>query len=208
MKIKKVCVLIGFLGQMIYSQDISIPIEIFSTQEHLYYQHSFYKTIRESKFSFFNLTSLKTSYAKASENKSYLIRNQLFYKIHKNWKLGLTAEVKNKDEAFRFGIQYLFKNNELILSIYSNIAIANKTSFVHMLFTEYKPKISKNLYFYSRLQMQTSTNLEGNTNYSNLYRIGVEYKYFKLGIGTPWFDPSNSKIEASKHVGMFMGVIL
>ncbi|RKE98132.1 hypothetical protein [Ichthyenterobacterium magnum] len=208
MKIKRVFLVLVLIGQIAYSQDISTPIEGLSTSTNFYYQHSFHKTIGESKFSFFNLSSLKTSYEKASVNNSFLVRNQIFYNIHKNWNLGITGELTNGQKIARFGLQYLLKRKTFITSLYSNIAFSNNSSFVNMLYFEYKPKISNATNFYSRIQIQTTTYFGGDTQYSNLYRFGIEYKQLKLGIGMPWFNPFNAKKRGYKYLGLFIGIIL
>ncbi|WP_299159301.1 hypothetical protein [uncultured Tenacibaculum sp.] len=208
MRIKITCILLFLLSQTLYCQNVSIPIEVFSSVDNFYYQHSFYKTIGNSKFSFFNLSSIKKSYDEESKNNSYLFRNQLFYKIHKHWNLGLTGELTNKEAKIRLGIQYLLKNKKLIVSIYSNITVSDIASFVNMLYLEYKPKISDKVKFYSRFQIQTTTYFGKNIKYSNLYRIGIEFKSIKMGIGMPWFNPFSTKNTGTKHVGLFIGATL
>lgn len=207
MEIKKASIILMLLGKMMYCQSVSIPLEMLSSQEDFYYQHSFYKKISKSKFSFFNLTSLKINYEKEVEKNSYLVRNQLFYEIHKNWNLGLTGELTSSGELIRLGLQYLFKNKILTISLYSNITVSSSTSFVNMLYLEYKPKLTNKLNIYSRLQIQT-TNSFSTVRYSNLYRLGVEYKSLKFGIGIPWFNPFNTKKTGTKDVGLFLGIIL
>lgn len=202
MKIKKRYLIIGFISHIMFSQAISIPIEVLSTEENFYYQHSFHKAIGNTKFSFFNLTSIKANYKK--EKNSYLVRNQLFYKLHKNWNLGFTGEITNTKRAFRFGLQYALKKENLVLSLYSNITIANATSYVNMLYLEYKLKINQKYKFYSRFQIQTITSFKTNIKYSNLYRLGIAHKSLKFGLGTPWFDPLNIKGFESKYIGLFI----
>lgn len=206
MKHIMVIILLGLFCQSVHSQKKSVPIESLFTGYNFYYQHTLYKKIGSSKFSFFNLTSLKTDYRFLNKKNSYLVRNQLFYKIHPNFNIGLTGELSSFENAARLGIQYLFKNKTFTIIVYPNLTVANEFSFVNMIYFEYKPKINKRLNLYTRVQIQTTTFFKGNTKYSNLYRLGIEYKTIRFGIGMPWFDPFNTKKIKSEYIGVFAGM--
>lgn len=192
----------------LFSQKKNTSIETLFTVNHAHYQHTFHKTLSNSNFSFFNLTSLKTDYTSTTKEQFYLVRNQIFYKLNKSFSIGVTGELSTGKKTARFGLRYLFKNQNNLFSIYPNITFSKTSSLVSMLFWEFKPRISPTVKFYSRLQLQTDKVFNKSNHLSILYRTAIIYKNIKFGLGTPWFSSSKLNALNSEHIGFFIGMQL
>ena len=181
----------------------NIHTETTSTQNALYYQHFFSRSVHK-KLSFFNLSSIKNDYQSSASN-SYLMDNMLLFPLSKKIKGVAEAGISNKGSFAAVGIQYARFNPSYSVLIYPNIKRSSTTQFLNRVLLEYKPKLTLQLRGYIRYQFTYTTNLTCST-YTNLIRVGIQnQRNTRIGIGLPWFNPFQKSIEL-ESLGFFIGL--
>ncbi|BFP43421.1 hypothetical protein FGF1_42660 [Flavobacteriaceae bacterium GF1] len=174
--------------------------------ERVKYQYTFFKNSELTKLSFFNLTSISTDYNFERISESYLIDNFLFYEIKKGVSLATEIAWNQKGLILAFGAQYSYTKNNFRFDVFPSYRISDKRSLYTRMLLEYQSPIGKWIDLYFRGQLNGSIDFSGNTSLSNLYRLGLQYKNLRFGIGTPWFRALSTRSFKIELIGFFVGV--
>ncbi|WP_350291648.1 hypothetical protein [uncultured Croceitalea sp.] len=205
----KYMILIGILFGMqtsLLSQHANVESTFMN--EKIKNQYTFFKDFESTKFSFFNLTSVSADYNFGRASESYLIDNFLFYQIKNRISLAVEGAVNQKVFIVAIGTRYTYTKNNFRFAFFPSYRISDKRSLYTRILLEYQSPISSRVSLYFRGQFNASTNFSGESGLSNLYRLGLQYKNIRMGLGTPWFKPLEERAFRSKHLGFFLAVTL
>ena len=174
--------------------------------ERVKYQYTFFKNSKLNKLSFFNLTSISTDYSFEGISENYLIDNFLFYEIKDGVSLATEVAWNQKGLILAFGARYSFTKNNFRFDIFPSYRISDRKYLFARMLLEHQSPIGKWIALYFRGQMNYSTDFSGHGNLTNLYRIGIEYRNIRFGIGTPWFKALSTNSLKKELVGIFVGL--
>ena len=203
----KYMIFIGILFgiQTSLSSQISY-VESTFMEERVKYQYTFFRAIEATNLSFFNLTSIRTDYNFGRISESYLIDNFLFYEIKRGVSLATEIAWNQQGKSVAFGARYSYNKNNFRFDIFPSYRISDrKYLFVRMLL-EYQTPLAGQFRLYFRGQINYSTDFSSDGNLSNLYRLGLQYKNIRFGIGTPWFKALSATSLKKELVGIFFGL--
>ncbi|WP_131819058.1 hypothetical protein [Flagellimonas flava] len=170
------------------------------------YQYTFFKVIETSNLSFFNLTSIRTDYNFGRISESYLIDNFLFYEIKRGVSLATEIAWNQQGLIVAFGARYSYNKNNFRFDIFPSYKISDRKYLFTRMLLEYQTPLVGQVALYFRGQINYSTDFSSIGNLSNLYRLGLQYKNIRFGIGTPWFKALSTASLKKELVGIFVGV--
>ncbi|MEL6974457.1 MAG: hypothetical protein AAGL29_03580 [Bacteroidota bacterium] len=174
--------------------------------ERVKYQYTFFKAFETTNLSFFNLTSIRTDYNLGRISESYLIDNFLFYEIKRGVSLVTEIAWNQKGQSVAFGARYSYNKNNFRFDIFPSYRISDRKYLFTRILLEYQTPIGGRVALYFRGQINYSTDFSSNGNLSNLYRLGLQYKNIRFGIGTPWFKALSTTSIKKELVGIFVGL--
>lgn len=190
----------------------SVPIntEVLGSNRGLAFQMIIDKKIKSvPKLGFFSVTSLVGEWGEDKVN-DYMTQASLTYEIVKGLKLAGGFHVTPvKGMRPIAGLIYTKANPTWLFVANSRIDYSKDTNVEGMFLIEYKPKISNDWRFYSRIQAlyEYSTVIDMQTRSYMMARAGVSYKEITFGLGTniDYYGPE--KFNENSY-GVFVGVLL
>ncbi|WP_133248437.1 hypothetical protein [Flagellimonas aquimarina] len=203
----KYMIFIGMLfGMQSFLQSQNISMESTFMNEKIKHQYIFFKDFEATKFSFFNLTSISTDYNFGRVSESYLLDNFVFYEIKKGVSLAAEAALNQEAHSLAVGARYTYNKNNFRFTFFPSYRILDKRYLYTRMLLEYKSPISRQVHVYFRGQVNGSTDFSGNNKLTNLYRLGLQYKNIRFGLGTPWFKALSAKPLKLELFGFFIGL--
>lgn len=203
----KYMIFIGILFgiQTSLSSQISY-VESTFMEERVKYQYTFFKAIEATNLSFINLTSIRTDYNFGRISESYLSDNFLFYEIRRGVSLATEIAWNQQGKSVAFGARYSNNKNNFRFDIFPSFRISDRKYLFTRVLLEYQRPLAGQVAIYFRGQINYSTAFSSNGNLSNLYRLGLQYKNIRFGIGTPWFKALSTASLKKELVGIFVGL--
>ena len=170
------------------------------------YQYTFFKAIETTNLSFFNLTSIRTDYNFGRISESYLIDNFLFYEIKRGVSLATEIAWNQQGKSVAFGARYSYNKNNFRFDIFPSYRISDRKYLFTRILLEYQTPIGGRVGLYFRGQLNYLKTFSGNGSMNNLYRLGLQYKNLRFGVGTPWFKALSAASLKQELVGIFVGL--
>ncbi|HLP32000.1 MAG TPA: hypothetical protein VK202_00930 [Bacteroidia bacterium] len=163
----------------VYAQNT--PVEIMTGNRNYWYQHVFGKTFNNTRWGFFNVSSLHAFY---DDTKGDLMsQSYATFAVTKGIKLGL-GTFYSSVPGFKpsLNMQLLFKKKHYALLAIPRVDVTTNPSYDLMSQMEFTPEITTGIKFYSRIQtLFNYTNLKHNRSYQYL-RLGLGYKQTQAGV--------------------------
>lgn len=189
------------------TKDLPIPVELFFGNEEIYYLTILNLPIdKDGKFGYFGVASALTPYENARSNNELVISNSLTYKLSRQWfaTSGLQFHYAKGTVPFA-GLQFFSANPKWLLLFSPNLQWAPNINFETVGIVEYKPKLSKKMGIYSRLQGVFNQNLDAGAHERSLLylRTGISLgrTSFGLGVNFDFYGPIRVQEE---NYGVFI----
>ncbi len=162
------------------------PIEFLLGHKRIQGQNIIIKSIANSKFGIFSLTTLAGDYQNKDKSNNELFSNfQLHYDFFKGLKVTSGATFSSAS-GFKpiAGMEYFFANKNFTFVINPTINLTKSTSLANFAQLEYSPKNTK-LNAYARLQGLYVQSLAGHGHERSaaVVRLGITYQGFATGLG-------------------------
>jgi hypothetical protein len=191
------------LTELLFAQKNSV--ELFTKKSALSTQMMLNKKFSDSsKFGFFSIINFTMPYNREEINsKKYSIQANVSYSLSKHILLLAGSFITTKDYGASLGVATLFgfKNGSFVLVNRHSLLATYSSEFLMM--TEYKPKLTKKISLYSRLQTLTETNFTSIKKNAQMLRVGFDYKQFQFGIGATLNVFKNENINKD-NIGFFL----
>ena len=184
-----------------------IPIEtMFGNEKINYLSIVNFRLGENSRFGYFGVMTLSIPYQNNDGFNELVFSNAITYRL--NNKLFVTSGLQYhflKGIVPYSGIQFLSANPKWLFVISPSIAFLPNTSFQSVGIIEYKPKLSKKLRLYTRLQGIYNINLENNLHERSLVylRTGLTLKKTSFGFGFN-LDFYGSNKKENQNLGIFI----
>lgn len=184
-----------------------IPIEtMFGNEKINYLSIVNFRLGENSRFGYFGVMTLSIPYQNNDGFNELVFSNAITYRL--NNKLFATSGLQYhflKGIVPYSGIQFLSANPKWLFVISPSIAFLPNTSFQSVGIIEYKPKLSKKLRLYTRLQGIYNINLENNLHERSLVylRTGLTLKKTSFGFGFN-LDFYGSNKKENQNLGIFI----
>lgn len=187
--------LLSIIGLNTYSQEevappvINPPIntELFFSNRGMAFQMIVDKKFKSiPKFGFFNVSYLLGEWDKQAIH-DYMTQSSLTYELVKGLKLTAGFHVTSVNGVRPIaGLLYTAANKNWLFVANSRVSLSKDVSVEGLVLAEYKPKISKNWCFYSRIQglYEYSTAIKMHSRSYIVARAGLGFKEFYFGAGT------------------------
>ena len=181
-----------------------IDFEIFIADEAISLQNVFNKPIKAMKnFSVFNMLN----YVQFYKPKNFVLVGQttLNYEFIKN--LSIAGGVStNSIDGLRptLGLNYAYISKDMLLILAPRFDLIDDKNFEAFLMYEFRPNLTKNTAFYSRVQALYNHNTNfglHDRSYLNL-RLGISIKKVAIGLGAN-FDAFGPKKIKKESYGLF-----
>lgn len=180
----------------------TVPIEVMFGDKNYLYQHSFSKKIAESNFGFFHTSSLY-AYYKQDGTPETMSQSYITYGLSTNIKLALGTFYASKP-GFKpaAAIQLIKKTNNLFVMLVPRVDLCKNATGELMMLVEYRPPISKQINFYSKVQMMSNYGPRHNRSYQN-FRAGLDIARTQFGLALNVDEFGNETIT-SRNWGVFL----
>lgn len=164
-----------------------IPVEAFAGDQGMVFQMIVSKRFTpNSRFGFFNVTSIVGDYAAANQQNQFLTQAFITANIWKGFSVNAGASL-NDVTGFRpsAGLQYVFANKQILAVIIPRCDLSQTYNVETFGLLEYKPKFNKNWGLYTRAQGLYNHNTRQNFHDRSYVwiRLGASYKQFQFGLG-------------------------
>jgi len=184
-----------------------VSVEFLAGNNRLFSQINFNKPITENrKLGFLNVSAFATDYENNFSNSEYLNFSALYYKIAKGFSVNAGATF-NTAEGLKplIGLQYAYADKNFSILCLPAYYFSHSYKIFNLLIVEYRPKIKKQWYAYSKLQANYQYDIENNSHFrSFLYlRLGASYKNFTFGAGAN-LDRYGAKKLFKENYGLFV----
>ncbi|MFY7670408.1 hypothetical protein ACOSP6_04920 [Tenacibaculum sp. MEBiC06402] len=193
------------------SKRYSIPVEtMFGHRQVNYLSILNMKLGNSERFGYFSVITVATPYNNTNQPNELIISNALTYKISN--KLFATIGPQYhfiKGIVPTAGLQFLSVNSKWLFVLSTGIAFATNTSFQNVGIAEFKPRISKSLKLYTRVQGIYNYKLKNAIHERSLlyFRSGITFKKTSLGLGFNIDFYGSGKISR-ENIGVFIHQIL
>lgn len=191
---------LGF-GLKMSAQELTpkpIPIEIVIGNNRIGLQTIINKNLPESKrFSFFSVTNFESDYSKNANSLDFINNSHISLEIYNGFGVTAGANInKITGLSATFGLQYVFANPKWLFVITPNLILTTGKTASVLSLLEYKPKLTKQMKLYSRIQGLYNHNIKLSVHersYLQL-RIGLEYHKYQFGLASnfDYFGPLQS----------------
>lgn len=185
------------------------PVEFLVGHQYIYYQHAITKSYKpNSSFGLMHIASTLLRYnIVQKETKMY---NELMNQVYLRYKLRgslailggfhFTTTTKFKPSiAFQYG----YHKKELFVLLQPRIDIWQSPSYELFGLAEYKPRLSKMIALYSRIQFLTSRGAGQHGRSYQQFRLGIDYHSTQTGFGLQ-LDEYGPYAKLYWNVGVFI----
>ncbi len=180
-----------------------LQLETMAGNRNFWYQHTISKSIHNSKWGFFNVSSLH-----AYDDKLYpdelMSQSYLNYSISKHIRIGggtFYASVPGFKPSVN--IQFSVGGKNYFLLAIPRIDVHHKPSYDMMMLAEAKPQLTPGIKAYSRVQVMFNyTQGIHNRSYQNI-RLGIDMFYFQAGLAAN-FDSYGKDRITEYNLGLFI----
>jgi hypothetical protein len=190
------------LGKLVAQKS---SLEIVTKSNAISTQMIFNKRFAEtSKFGLFSMINVTMPYEKEDViTNIYSIQASVVYAYSKNFILLAGGFTNKKDYGGSIGFltRLPFKNGNFFLSNRNAVLTDYSSEFLTM--TEYRPKLFREIGFYSRLQTLVETDFKDIKKNAQLLRVGLEYKQFQFGVAAAFNVFSNEPLR-QENFGIFL----
>jgi hypothetical protein len=101
------------------------------------------------------------------------------------------------------GLQYVYSGRKFFFLFAPRVNIESDPSYDFMTILQFKPSISDNFKFYSRIQALNVFNSSGNIKSYQWLRIGLEIKGVQFGLAAD-FDEYGPNPSVTNNLGIFL----
>lgn len=179
-----------------------IPVEAMLGHQNYYYQHSFSRSITDTKLGFFHTSSFyHFHHAKKNE-----IMSQAYvtYAFHPSVKLAV-GSFYSSVPGFKvsMAIQVVKKMPDVTFVFVPRFDVRKNASAEIMTYIEYRPLIKKFVRLYTRAQAMSNYGPENhNRSYQN-FRIGIDFKKTQFGFALN-VDEYGKEVRTARNLGVFI----
>ncbi|MFS4418512.1 hypothetical protein [Maribacter sp. 2307ULW6-5] len=184
-----------------------IPVEFSFGHNHANLQAVFNRAFTEtSRFGFFNVTTASVPYQNEDGANELVSINTLTYEFMKNLRLSAGVQFHFlKGFVPTTGVQYTYATKTWLIILTPNLNYKPSLNFETIAIVEFKPKITKKLGVYTRVQGLYNQNLDSgfhDRSYLNI-RAGLSYNTYAFGFAANWdnYGPNN---RSENNFGVFI----
>jgi hypothetical protein len=193
------------------AQERPTPVELIIGNSRFGLQVIINKYLPNSKkFSFFSVTNFVSTYDNDLSKLDFISNSQVSFEIYKGF--GVTTGLSvNKVVGLipTVGLQYIYGSPQLLIVLTPSYYISKNNNISALGLIEYKPKITKKLHLYSRLQGMYNQNMTSNfheRSYLQL-RLGLSISNYQFGLASN-FDYYGKVMNFEDNYGVFLKVNL
>ncbi len=176
--------------------------EVMTGNKSYYYQHSFGLTFPQSRFGFFNTSSLHLLHDEKTKNE-LMSQQYITYPLGSHVKLALGTFYATKpgiSPALALQFKYNLRHTNLLFA--PRVDLKKNGAIEAMAMVEYLPPINYRLTFYSRAQLMSNYGPNHhNRSYQN-FRIGLKMQKAIFGLALN-IDERGREIQTLRNWGLF-----